>query len=167
MCPFGAGKPDLLQRLRQFPESAAEALFIEHVALAINGLMTLYSRKSLRSVLEKDQNGEALRIFQERLSETPWAVYRVRRIVWGKGRADRYTERLSEGTHDQVVAELLRQGGQVEGNHVRLWIRRRTDEYPTLEEQLVAAPAVVEEKGRGNFAENWDRLSNGGLFQEP
>jgi hypothetical protein len=161
-CPFASGKPDILHRYRQFPEAGADALFLEHVAMAMNELMTLYSRKSLRSVLEKDQNGEALRIFQAKLNEVPWSIYRVRRILWAKGKGDRKTERLSEGTRNKIVTELLKQGAQVEDDQVRLVIRRRGEEYPTIEESLVAAPAVVEEKSRPKFDEHWERLTGGG-----
>jgi hypothetical protein len=164
MCPFSGGKPEVLQRYHESPAEAAEALFIEFLALAMNERMTLFSKKSLRAVLEKNGHAEALRIFHERLAEIPWAVYRVRRLLWAKGRGDRCTERLSEGKRDQVVADLLKQGAQVEGDHVRLWVRQRGEEYPGLEEMLVACPAVVDEKSRPRFSENWDRLSGKGLF---
>ena len=166
-CPFAGGKPDVLARYRESPSEAAVALFLEYVALAMNERMALYGGKSLNSVLTKDGNAEALRLLQERLNEVPWAIYRVRRIIWAKGRGDRRTECLSEGPRDRIRSELLKQGARLDGDHVRLWVRKRGEGYPALEEMLVAAPAVVEEKSRPRFQENWIRLSNGGLFQEP
>lgn len=163
-CPFAAGKPDVLDRYRESPNEAAEALFLEYVSLTLNPKMTLYSRRSLRSVLEKDGNVVALRLFQEHLNETPWAVYRVRRIVWAKGRADRKTERLQEGSRDKVVSVLLKQGAKAEGDHLRLHVRKRGETYPTIEEMLVACPAVVDDKCRPKFQENWQRMSGGGTL---
>jgi hypothetical protein len=39
----------------------------------------------------------AVAAFERTLNEGPWAVYRVRRIVWAKGKSDRKTEKLAEG----------------------------------------------------------------------
>jgi hypothetical protein len=165
-CPFAGGKPDILGRYRQFPAEAAEALFLEHVSLAFNPRMALYARKSLRLILEKDGNTEALRLLEERLTAVPWAVYRVRRIVWAKGRADRKTERAGDGTREAVVARLTKAGGCLDGGTARLYVRQRGNEYPMLEDMLVAAPAVVEEKSRPRFEENWQRLAERTLWDQ-
>lgn len=158
-CPFAGGKPDILSRYRQFPADAAEALFLEHVSLALNPRAPLYGRKSLRASLESDGNTEALRLLAERLNAVSWGVYRVRRIVWARGRADRKTERLQEGTREEVTTELRKQGGRVEGDHIRVHLLCRGDDYPTREEMLVAAPAVVDDKCRPKFEINWEKLS--------
>lgn len=166
MCPFAAGKPDVLERYRQFPDAAAQALFLEHVSLAINPLAPLYGRRSLRSVIEHDGNATALRLLEERLDAEPWAVYRVRRIVWAKGRADRCTERLQDGTRDEITTEVIRRGGVFDGNAPRLYVRRREKTYPTVEEMIVAAPGVVEEKSRGSFAADWERLTGKAVWDD-
>lgn len=36
--------------------------------------------------------------------------------------------------------------------------------YPTVEEMIVAAPAVVAEKSRASFEENWQRLTGPTLW---
>jgi hypothetical protein len=163
-CPFASGKPEILARYRDSPSEAADALFIEFVSLAFNPRMTLYASKSLRSVLEKDGNTEALRLFRRRLEECEWAAYRVRRIVWAKGRVDRKTERQNQGSRDQVVSGLIRQGAELDGEIPLLYARRRGETYPTLEEMLVAAPAVVADKCRGRFEEHWQKLSGANLW---
>jgi hypothetical protein len=76
--------------------------------------MVLYSSRSVREVLQRDSNAAALRILEERLNAVRWAVYRVRRIVWGRGRADRRTERLSEGNRKEITRELTRMGGGID-----------------------------------------------------
>jgi hypothetical protein len=80
-------------------------------------------------VLQADGNADAFRLFEERLGAVAWAVYRVRRIVWSRGRADRKTEKVAEGPRENVAADILE-------------VRKRTGHYPSLEVMLVAAPAV-------------------------
>ena len=164
-CPFTQGKPDVLARYRESPCEAAEALFLEYVSLCMNPAMTLYGSKSLRSVIETDGNHEAVQLLEERLDAVPWAVYRVRRIVWAKGRADRRTERLSEGDRQEAGAEVIRLGGNADGGVFRLRVRERAATYPTVEEMIVAAPAVVAEKSRPSFEENWRRLTGPTLWE--
>jgi hypothetical protein len=163
-CPFTQGKADVLARYRESPCEAAEALFLEYVSLCMNPAMTLYGSRSLRSVLERDCNRDALRLLEERLAGCAWAVYRVRRIVWAKGRADRKTERLREGGRAEVTAELLRRGAVDECGVIRGRVRERGQTYPNVEEMVVAAPAVVADKSRPSFEENWRRLTAPGLW---
>jgi hypothetical protein len=163
-CPFTRGKPDVLERYRASPCEAAEALFLEYVSLCMNPAMTLYASKSLRSVLERDGNRDALRLLEERLDSTPWAIYRVRRIVWAKGRADRRTEKIIDGTRAEVTAELTSRGAGAEHGIVRGRVRERGQTYPTVEEMVVAAPAVVADKSRPGFEDNWRRLTAAGLW---
>lgn len=128
--------------------------------------MTLYAGKNLRSVLEADGNTEALRLMEEKLDAVRWAVYRVRRIVWAKGRADRKTEKLAEGSRTEMANQVVKQGGVPDGGTTRLYLLRRGDQYPTREEMLVAAPGSVAEKSRPGFEENWTRLSGPTLWSE-
>ena len=164
-CPFTQGKPDVLARYRESPCEAAEALFLEYVSLCMNPAMTLYGSKSLRSVIGTDGNHEAVRLLEERLDAVPWSVYRVRRIVWAKGRADRRTERLSESDRREAEAEVIRLGGNADGGVFRLRVRERGATYPTVEEMIVAAPAVVAEKSRASFEENWRRFTGPQLWE--
>ena len=46
----------------------------------------------------------------------------------------------------------------------RLHLRERGPGYPTLEEMLVGAPAVVANKCRPRFDESWARLTGSKLF---
>lgn len=156
-CPFAGGKPDILARYRQFPEDAAEALFLEHISLAFNPNMKLYASRSLLSVLEREGNTTALGLFRQKLDASPWAVYRVRRIVWAKGTADRSVTRLFAGTRREASECLETMGGPTGG---RIELLARGSTYPTREEMLVVAPAVVGDKERPRFAETWRRFSH-------
>jgi hypothetical protein len=44
-------------------------------------------------------------------------------------------------------------------------VRERGNTFPTVEETVVACPAVVSEKSRGSFEENWARLTGPSLFE--
>jgi hypothetical protein len=134
------------------------------VSMTLNERMTLYPGRSLRSVLETTDNTEALRLLEARLDATPWAVYRVRRILWSKRVVHRKTECISQGSRKQIAEELIQRGALASGPFLRLTVRPRSAVYPCLEEQLVAVPAVVDEKCRPGFEENWQRLAGATLF---
>jgi hypothetical protein len=164
-CPFSRGKAEVLARYRADPQSAAFALWVEHVALALNPRMALFAEKSLRSVLEKDGNEEALRLFAGMLAgQGAWAVYRVRRLYRSAGLADRNVEVLAEGTQAETAAELrllAAQAGveaQEEAGSLRAWLRRKeAGVVKTSEEMLVALPLVPESKAaRGWSEEKWE-----------
>ena len=163
-CPFAAGKEEIRARYTIMPDQAAEALFLEWVSMALNPRMHLYATKSLRSVLKEHFIDEALDILENILDRSPWALYRIRRLYWAKGRADRSVEMVHQGTRREVGESLSRraQEGEEErnGGHHRVYLRRREPEvYPTGEECFVAAPAVVQSKARPKFEQNWSRLT--------
>jgi hypothetical protein len=168
-CPFTRGREGVLARYAAFPAQAAEALYLEHLSLALNPNMTLYAQGSLRDALTGDASHDHARAFAllaSRLAETDWSVYRVRRIYHAKGRADRSLSKDATGPHDQMVARLKRlarrhqqEVEQLAGSP-RFWtLRRRPDQYPALEEMFVAAPADAAEKERDRFEGLWDRVA--------
>jgi hypothetical protein len=80
-CPFSRGQSYVIERFSRHPEQAAHALYLEHLALALNPLVGLYADKHLRSLLTVDaeRHAEAWLLYAKRLAATPWALYRVRR----------------------------------------------------------------------------------------
>ena len=154
-CPFAGGRKPILERYASDPEAAAEALMLEHLALALNPRMALYKTKTLESIVEADDNYRALRLFRDRLETEPYAVYRVRRIFTSKGKADRSVERQETGTRKEMLT-LLHGLGAVshQGGVPRIVVEEKDPEnevFPQIEEHYVAAPARVANKtGRGD-----------------
>lgn len=163
MCPFANGKPEVLARFRAMPEQAAQALLLEHVCTALNPRMTLYRDRSLLSCLIADGNDAALGTFTSLLEGQRWALYRVRRVYHARGRADRSVTKEAEGTQQEMAGALLGRVGRFarwEGGHFRCWLaRREPGAYPTAEEMLVVAPALVADKARPAFERNWGLYS--------
>lgn len=62
--------------------------------------------------------------------------------------------RLSAGPRQQVVAELTKKGALLQDGTVRLQVTERGGDFPTTEEMLVAAFAVVIDKCRPGFDRN-------------
>jgi hypothetical protein len=162
-CPFAAGKEPVLVRFEEFPEQAAFSLFIEYVSMALNPRMTLYSTKSLMSVVQGVGDRDALKLFGKMMDRAPWAIYRVRRIYTQKAHADRSVTIIEEGKRS-AIEKRLPSYGQVsqEGGIPRVYVIRRTEDvYPTLEEMFVAAPRTMQDKERPRFPGNWDRAIKG------
>jgi hypothetical protein len=115
---------------------------------------------------------DARRRADRQLAADRWALYDVRRIVYGrrgdpdaKGPAWRSVRRLRTGTREQVWAVLdataARHDLGIEvdpiGPH-RLWLHRAGGPpYPTTERLIAAAPAGVADKQRPGFDTAWDR----------
>ena len=60
---------------------------------------------------------------------------------------------------DALAAEATEETPIVDEDGIsRIWVRRRGDAYPCVEELLVAAPATVAAKERAGFATAWARL---------
>lgn len=60
--------------------------------------------------------------------------------------------------------EMRRRGGAEENGVIRERVRERGAKYPMVEEMFVAAPAVVADKSRPGFDDNWRKLTGPGLF---
>jgi hypothetical protein len=169
-CPFAGNKKGLPEHLRRWQAHealAAEALIMEHVALALNPRMGLYKTKTANGIVEADNDSAGCYCsYLDRLDtiET-WAVYRVRRAFRAKGLADRSVEIVSTGSRAEVEAELRRLAAEagveaeVEDLSLRAWIKRKDDDHPkTTEELLVATPALAEAKTAKPFAKSWSNV---------
>jgi hypothetical protein len=88
-----------------------------------------------------------------RLESSEYALYRVRRIYKGPGHADRAVEMLIVGTRAEMNADFeqmatrldVRTEHDISYGYVR---KREPEQYPSVEEFFVVAPAVVESKTR-------------------
>jgi hypothetical protein len=184
-CPFARITPELIARQKEFPEDVADSMLLERVSLAMNPRGQLYSRAPLYQIVSQSGNQEAIKIFDERMNSTLWALYRVRRIYHPKpiyegegegkrivshdhskkGTVQRCVESLGEALTreaacDQLRAIAERQGTQLVRRHDLSYvsIKDRGNRYPSIEDYFVAAPSVVETKARygvAKFEEDW------------
>lgn len=176
-CPFCSINDDVLARHRNHPDQVAEALLLEFVSLAMNPRGTLYRDRSLREVTEAAGHEEILAIFEERRQAQQHAVYRVRRIYNAKSNPDRTLNIEKKGTVQRAVERMTdplplpeamqaweREAAisgtvEIQRGISYLYRERCGDTYPTREEFLVVAPAVVDTKARygiQRFDEQWD-----------
>src|SRR5262245_8773813 len=96
-CPFSRLTEDSISRLKRYPEKVAESLALEYQSLCLNPRGTLYRNRTLLSVVVANEHAETLRQFKTKLDDAEYALFRVRRIYSGPGRADRAVERLATG----------------------------------------------------------------------
>jgi len=99
-----------------------------------------------------------------------WAVYRVRRVYHSKGKAQRCVERLCECESEEEALRVLNQIAVRDGLQVRTlhgisyaYSRERSKTYPTTEEYLVSALALVDPKARhgiDHFNARWADLQD-------
>lgn len=173
-CPFAgnrAGLPGHLARWAEHPDAAVDALILEHTSLALNPNIALFGSRSARSAAEA-AGTPVLAQLNAALTRHPHALYLVRRIFHPaggdparKGPAWRSVRRLASGTLARMEGELRRTAGAVVDGRVDVartvsgalaaTLRARGDSYPTVEELVVVAPAVVEDKQRPRFDEWW------------
>jgi hypothetical protein len=129
---------------------------IEHLSLALNPRATLYKGRSLIQITVEAGNDVAVQAYRNSIESEEWALYRVRRIYSGKGKADRAVEKLDVFENPDKARTALntlsaRSGVAVE--ELRgipyVWRERRSEtNFPTREEFLTIAPAAVETKAR-------------------
>jgi hypothetical protein len=156
-CPFAGGRAPILERYRQDPAAAAEALMLEHGARALNPRMLLYKTKSLVDIVAKDGNTDALELHQAELDQAEWAVYRVRRIWWAKGRASRSVKVLETGTRSEMTEAVAELGAVKDDDGFdRVIVSAKPETHEGREEFFVAAvKQAVDKDGRKNFEELW------------
>ena len=106
-CPFTPLRGAALERHREHPEAVADAMLLEHLSLALNPRATLYRDRSLIQITRDDRNQKATDGYESCLAALPWAIYRVRRIYSGLGKADRAVERLTTSASPTEAAAAL------------------------------------------------------------
>lgn len=173
-CPFSltnkAGRARMLSRYADEPTAGVDTLFLEHVALALNPAQGLVAgRRAVDIVAEAAIEAPELTAvidgLAERLDATEHALYEIRRILRPRkddptkmANASRAVRRLETGTRADMLA-LLRTvaAGDIttgEDGIDRAYLRTRGETLPAIEEFLVVAPAVVEDKQVDSF-EGW------------
>jgi hypothetical protein len=167
-CPFAlqnkASRERTLRRFGREPQRGVLALYMEHLALALNETQGLVGGKRLRDLVEADDSlAHVLDALEERLSGAEHALYEVRRVI-RPGNASRSVRRLRTGSREQLtrgfaqVADNARaQGVKVEtapSGHTRVWLVERDERPTTVEHFLVVAPADCHDKQQPNF-EQW------------
>ena len=137
-------------------------MYIEYLSVGLNERQTLYATKSVQAVIRKDGNAAAINAFMDRLQAAEHGLYRVRRIMWAKGRSHRDLVRVATGTRDEML-DRLRAKGMVEvseSGHNRVTMIARTEGYPSPEETWVVIPSDVQTKQiHRTFEENWTKYT--------
>lgn len=155
-CPFNKLTDAGIARLRRFPSQVAGALALEHQSLCFNPRGTLYRDRTLYSIVAKDCNDTALAEFERTLAASEHALYRVRRIYKAPGQADRAVEKLATGTRAEMLAHFTDVASNLtvqiaHGISYGYALEREPNQYPSVEEFYVVAPATVEPKTRHGF----------------
>lgn len=166
-CPFAgqnkAGREDFVRRFRREPERAAQAIWLEHNALAFHDGMKLYKTTTVRQVCKDEGLNGGLKLFEEKLAAVQeWAVYRVGRVYNGAAVPPRSVRKEGTGSRAAMLS-LLSTFGQVtvdEHDHHRVHVSRRpASKQQGVEEYLVVAPAHVHEKTNKAFVNARARLA--------
>ncbi len=168
-CPFNALRDDAIERHKVHADQVAEALALEHVSMALNPRGSLYKNRSLIEITQDAGNETALKNYGELLRSERWALYRVRRIYPAKATADRAVEVLGVYENEIAAVEALRAAGATLARPVEIsrgiayvWCERRSETvFPTREEFMTVAPAVVATKARNGiprFEQKWSAL---------
>ena len=150
-------------------DQVAEALALEHVSMALNPRGSLYKNRSLIEITQDAGNETALKNYGELLRSERWALYRVRRVYPAKATADRAVEVFGVYENEIAAVEALRGAAARLARPVEMsrgipyvWCERRSEtEFPTREEFMTVAPAVVATKARNGiprFEQKWSAL---------
>ncbi|MFE3268893.1 hypothetical protein [Streptomyces sp. NPDC059215] len=173
--------PAHVERMRAHPEIAGKVLRLEYTAMSLNPNARLYGKKSLLELFDPDQPRDraCLDAFQREL-DTPWALYRVRRLFLlaadgGRRPVMRSTQQLDLGRPRQLAHRLTavshRHGIEVERDHdygrARAWLRHRGETWPMAEDLITTAPARVTDKQDKNFETHWRAHRSGAAPQLP
>jgi hypothetical protein len=183
-CPFSRGCPEVVERWRNEPEAAAMAMEMEEQALRFNERMNLFVSKSVKSVVEADNNFVALSALTRRRKERKdWAVYLMRRVMLPKklkgedgkpngkldktkrGRTERNIEVMFTGTEEECrkafpvhatkASRFMKKDVTMDGD--RAVLAERGETFPTYEAVIIVAPATAAAKtmNRTRFHNAW------------
>lgn len=170
-CPFAltskAGRERTMRRYDTRPESALEALMLERRSLCLNPRGGLIAGDRLADLVA-DLRPSIAAVFEERLSETPHAVYEVRRIWRAQAQnpekvanVNRDLRVLAAGTRAECEA-LVRERGDIDSSDgiERVYVRRRGRTLPAREHFVAAGPAGAVEKALPSFNSWWGELDH-------
>jgi len=168
-CPYASFKENSLERFRQFPEDAAQALLLEYTSLCMNHRSTLYKNRSLMTILREAGITTPIQHFNRLRSETLTNTYRVRRIMTSKGHGHRCTQIVDSSLPNLVQQYALTpKTFHVDDYAIQTaYARERDDTFPAREEFYVTAPATVAARARYGipwFEQRWSALDQNSLF---
>ncbi|RJQ66167.1 hypothetical protein D5S17_35670 [Pseudonocardiaceae bacterium YIM PH 21723] len=185
-CPFtgatAGSRPELLQRWRQQPDAAADAIELEYTALALNPRIGAFGvGKTAIDLAREHDLTDAVAIAEQRIEAAEvWDVLEIRRIFLAKdqdprrkGDAWRSVQVAATGSRSALLEWLARldNGGQRNTDQygiTRLWRRRlpgpQEISYPATEWLWVLVPHGVQPKKRPGFEERWTNLHAATLF---
>ncbi|HLL32382.1 MAG TPA: hypothetical protein VK545_00505 [Streptomyces sp.] len=159
-----------LRRMRTFPGIAGRVLRLEYTAMALNPRARLFGDRSLLEQFDADaaEDRPVLEAFGREL-DCRWALYHVRRVLPAskddprrRAPALRSVREVASGTREEMAGRLVRgaarRGLAVEEDErgmVRVWLRRRGEGFPAVEELVVTAPAYVRDKQQKRFEDVW------------
>lgn len=178
-CPFSDGRTEHMERLVQEPpEVAADAVVLEHAALALNPNMEQFynsnplKSRSFREACEATPGLEsALTLADETLATMTWRLWSVTRIwKWwtsvskktGKETSGwqsfRQLEMLAEGTREEMTAALSEYGVPEDGLRVRTAPRTKTEGLTEVERGYAITPDFVVPKVNRRFKSEMAKL---------
>lgn len=173
-CPFSmataSARAQQIERYRAEPDRGAEALFLEFVARSLNPAQTLIEGSSAAELVAEAGLREVLVRFEARLTQSPWALYEVRRLQrpgrkGRKGITARSVRIAATGSRAEMDAQLAAQPGRrIHGTDgvVRHVLRERACD--TVDHLFVAAPAGAQDKQRPGFEQWWQEATGDSLF---
>lgn len=165
-CPFALTNKESRERtvvrFGREPERGVLALYMEHLALALNENMGLVAGDRLIDLIAADPSlAHVLDALEARLDASPHALYEVRRVL-REGPPARSIRQLRIGTRAEMRAafehatERARSTGLIvdtaQSGHQRIWRHQRGNTLPTIEHFLVVAPADAHDKEQPHFA---------------
>jgi len=183
-CPFQAtagSRQELTARWRAQPDAGADALVLEHTALALNERIGAFGVNRTAVDLARDEGLDAvLEIAGKRLDAVAkWSLVEVRRVFDArnqspelKGMAWRDVHAARHGSRNEMLSHLtaIQSTTTCTDAHgiTRAWRRndRATDvvRYPAIEWFWVAVPHGLQDKKRKGFERVWTRAHSGTLF---
>ncbi|UJW32513.1 hypothetical protein L3Q67_01620 [Saccharothrix sp. AJ9571] len=146
-----------MHRMRQYPDSAVEALLTEYRALFFNPRSKLFGAHSLHERLIEHGVLEALDRFERYLDRAQWTVYDVRRLFFPregdparKGPGWRSTRALFTGTPAQAHQWMRIHADTEVDDGGRMWLRRQDPAvpYPKVEHFIGTCLAGTADKER-------------------
>jgi hypothetical protein len=173
-CPYAAttenGRARLVERYRDEPAAAIQALFLEYVARSLNPAQTLIANSSVADLIKSSGLRDVQDRFEALLDETAWALYEVRRLIRpgrdGKlGLPARSIRVIDSGSRQAMLTGLAALPGvpTIGADSIARHILRSRD-HGGVDHLFVAAPVGAEAKQRPGFEQWWQQAVGEGLF---
>jgi hypothetical protein len=178
-CPFALvtaqGRARTLERFASDPDSGVAALFMEHIAAALNPRQSLAPEIRLYDILAASpDHDQVLALLENRFDKERWAVYEVRRALLPSARhpdrpgtSARQVRVVAAGSRPAMehalAAVAIGRSQAVDDSdprHPRVWLRRREPHLPTTEEFFTISPHTVPDKIGPGFATAWAKATS-------